>query len=61
MHFSLDRLNNLNNFETGLSSTIGFDYKIKNKDRDFDFSVAQILREKKTKKWPLKQVWREAF
>ena len=48
--FSLDRLNNLNNFETGLSSTIGFDYKIKNKDRDFDFSVAQILSEKENKK-----------
>ena len=59
--FSLDRLNNLNNFETGLSSTIGFDYKIKNKDRDFDFSVAQILSEKKTKKWPLKQVWMRSF
>ena len=48
--FSLDELNNLNNFETGLSSTIGFDYKIKNKDRDFDFSVAQILSEKENKK-----------
>ena len=27
--FSLNRLNNVNNFETGLSGTLGFDYKIK--------------------------------
>ena len=27
--FSLDRLNSYNNFENGLSTTIGFDYEIK--------------------------------
>ena len=34
--YSLDRLNNINNFETGLTSTLGFDYKIKKKYRDFE-------------------------
>ena len=29
--FNLNRISNLNNYETGLSSTIGFDYNIKNK------------------------------
>ena len=27
--FSMNKLDNINNFETGLSGTIGFDYKIK--------------------------------
>ena len=34
----MDRLDDANNFETGLSSTIGFDYKIKNKQTNL-FSV----------------------
>ena len=48
--FSMDRLNNIKNFEAGLSSTIGFDYKIRNDNNDFDFSVAQIINEKENKK-----------
>ena len=36
--FQMDRLDNINNFETGLSSTVGFDYKIKKNDKNFDFS-----------------------
>ena len=39
--FSLDRLDNINNFETGLSGTIGMDYKINKNNREFDFSLAQ--------------------
>ena len=36
--FSMNRISNINNFETGLSGTIGFDYKIKNNDTTkFDF------------------------
>ena len=35
--FSLDRLDNINNFETGLSGTIGMDYKINKNNREFDF------------------------
>ena len=49
--FSLDRLDNKNNYETGVSGTLGFDYKIKNKEKEFDFSVAQIINEKENKKW----------
>ncbi|MDC0619356.1 hypothetical protein OAO89_03470 [Pelagibacteraceae bacterium] len=48
--FNLNRLNNINNYETGLSSTLGFDYKIKKNNQNFDFSVAQIINEKENKK-----------
>ena len=48
--FKIDRLNELNNFETGFSGTVGFDYKIKNKGEKFNFSVAQIINEKENKK-----------
>ena len=47
--FSLDRIDNINNFETGLSSTFGFDYNIKKNEKEFDFSVAQIINEKENK------------
>ena len=30
--FDMNRISNLNNFETGLSGTVGFDYKVKNGD-----------------------------
>ena len=33
--FDLDRLDKDNNFEKGLSATIGFDYKNKNNGREF--------------------------
>ena len=46
----MDRLDNINNFETGLSTTIGFDYEVKQKNREFDFSVAQIINKKENKK-----------
>ncbi len=48
--FSLDRIDNINNFETGLTGTLGFDYKFKNNNKDFDFSLAQIINEKENKK-----------
>ena len=46
--FNLNRVSNINNYETGLSTTVGFNYKIKNKnnDTDFDFSLAQVINEK---------------
>tara|TARA_Y100000389_G_scaffold182216_1_gene198657 strand:+ start:2547 stop:4949 length:2403 start_codon:yes stop_codon:yes gene_type:complete len=52
--FNLNRLENMNNYETGLSSTIGFDYKIKNdkNNSEFDFSIAQVINEKENKKMP---------
>ena len=48
--FSIDRLNNINNFETGFTSTVGFDYKIEKSNKNFDFSVAQIISDKENKK-----------
>ena len=50
--FELNRLevNNNNNYETGLSSTIGFDYEAKNNYKQFNFSVAQIINAKENKK-----------
>ena len=48
--FSLDRLDNKNNYETGISGTLGLDYKIKNKEKEFDFSVAQVINEKENNK-----------
>ena len=49
--FSMNRIANINNYETGISSTIGVDYKIKkNKETKFDFSLAQIINEKENKK-----------
>jgi LPS-assembly protein len=48
--FNLNRLNNINNFETGLSSTLGFEYKLKTNDKELDFSIAQVINEKENKK-----------
>ena len=59
--FSIDRLNNINNFETGFTSTVGFDYKIKKNNKKFDFSVAQIISEKENKKMHRKQVWMKNY
>ena len=49
--FDIDRLNNINNFETGNTATLGFDFNIKEKNIDkFNFSVAQIINEEENKK-----------
>ena len=48
--YSLNRVNNINNYESGLSGTLGFDYKIKNSKNDLDFSIAQVINEKENKK-----------
>jgi LPS-assembly protein len=47
--YNLSRLTNINNNETGLNSTLGFDYKINKKNSEFDFSIAQIINEKENK------------
>ena len=45
--FNIDRLGNKNNFETGNSVSLGFDFDIKKKDiNKFNFSVAQVINEK---------------
>ncbi len=48
--FSLNRLSNINNNENGLSSSVGFDYKIKEATKEFNFSVAQIISARENKK-----------
>ena len=50
--FNINRINEINNYETGVSSTIGFDYKVRkgNNDSDFDLSIAQVINEKENKK-----------
>ena len=50
--FDLNRLNNINNFETGLSGTLGFDYKTTSNDKEFDFSLAQVIKEAENNKMP---------
>ena len=48
--FSLNRLDNINNFESGLNATIGFDYEIDGKNNDFSFTGGQIINNKENKK-----------
>ena len=49
--FNLDRSENINNFETGNTATLGFEYNYKKNDLDkFNFSVSQIINEKENKK-----------
>ena len=47
--FNMNKLDNINNFETGLSSSVGLNYKVKNKEKEFDFSIAQVISEKENK------------
>ena len=48
--FSMDRLGNINNFETGASATLGLDYNVKDNFKEFDFSVAQVISQEENKK-----------
>ena len=49
--FSINRMDNsINNYETGLTASLGLDYKIRGDGKDFDFSMAQIISEKENKK-----------
>lgn len=50
--FSLDRLNIYNNFESGLSTTLGFDYTMKNSAKELNLSVGQVVNEKENKNMP---------
>ena len=52
--FSLNRLENDNNFETGLNAALGLDYKFNNNKNEFDFSIAQIINEEENKSMPSK-------
>ena len=48
--FNIDRINKIDNFETGNTVTLGFDLDIKNEINKFNFSVAQIISDKENKK-----------
>ena len=52
--FSLDRLNTNNNFESGLSTTVGFDYEIEgdNNQKKFGLTMGQVINEKENKNMP---------
>ena len=50
--YSLNRINNEENFETGLSATLGFDYEIQKQDQLIDFSIAQIINQEENKSMP---------
>jgi LPS-assembly protein len=50
--FTMDRLENLNQFETGLSATLGFDYEFENYNKNFLLSMGQIINEKEDKDFP---------
>ncbi len=52
--FKMNKLDNINNFETGLNTTIGLDYDFSGENKNFDFSIAQIINEKENKKMPTK-------
>mgnify|MGYP001996295520 CR=1 FL=1 len=53
--FNIDRLNNINNFETSNTATVGINFDIKKDNIDkFNFSVAQIISEKENKKMSTK-------
>ncbi len=48
--FSLDRLQVADNYEGGSNLSVGLDYQKTINDRKYNFSVAQIINEKKTNK-----------
>ena len=48
--FNLQRIDEVDNFEVGLSGALGFDYNVNKNGRKLDFSVAQIINEKENKK-----------
>ena len=48
--FSLNRVSSENNFESGLSSTLGFDYEIRKNKSSFLFSGGQIINQEENKK-----------
>ena len=47
--YDMNRVDNINNFEGGLNATIGFDYELEKANKNFDFSLGQIINEKENK------------
>tara|TARA_Y100000768_G_scaffold352236_1_gene303674 strand:- start:19725 stop:22130 length:2406 start_codon:yes stop_codon:yes gene_type:complete len=50
--FNINRLNDNNNFETGLSASLGFDYEIKKENKKIDISIGQIFNQNENKNMP---------
>ena len=49
--YSMNRIDDNKNSETGISGTLGFNYEIRENDiKKFDFSIAQVVNEKENKK-----------
>ena len=46
----IERIDNMNNFEKGLSATVGFDYKINKNDKNFRFLLGSNYRNEKENK-----------
>ena len=45
-----DRSNEAYNLEKGLSATVGFDFEIKDEDKNFEFSLGQVFSDNENKK-----------
>lgn len=52
--FNLERLEDKNNFETGLSASIGLDYEMESSNKKLDFSLAQVINDRNNNKMPFK-------
>ncbi len=50
--FSVDRLNSQNNFENGLSASLGFDYNFEKASKIFSLSMGQVINESENKDLP---------
>ncbi len=50
--FSVDRLNSYNNFENGLSATLGFDYNLEKNEKKLDFSIGQVVSDNENSDLP---------
>ena len=48
--FNLDKIENIYNYESGFSTTLGLIIKQNSKQNEFDFSIAQVINEKENKK-----------
>ena len=48
--FTLNRASSSDNFENGLSATLGFDYEVNNNNKKFIFSGGQIINQKENNK-----------
>tara|TARA_A100001015_G_scaffold321674_1_gene453933 strand:- start:5974 stop:8370 length:2397 start_codon:yes stop_codon:yes gene_type:complete len=48
--FNLNRIDDVRNYETGISAAVGLDYEIRKDNNNFELSLAQIINEKENNK-----------